>query len=76
MVPLLYIVGMEAKLAAATSTLIVTASGASGLISHFFTALEPHWNIWIINIVAVIIGNQIRCRVMAAIIVLQQYEIC
>ncbi|HEB73716.1 MAG TPA: sulfite exporter TauE/SafE family protein, partial [Candidatus Desulfofervidus auxilii] len=37
-VPLLYIAGLEAKLAAATSAMVVTFSGLSSFVSHIFTA--------------------------------------
>ena len=42
-VPLLYIAGLEAKLAAATSAMVVTFSGLSSFISHIFTAAQPNW---------------------------------
>ncbi len=64
--PLLYTAGIDAKLAAATSAFTATAGGASGFVSHIFTAVEPQWTVWILNIVAVIIGSQMGSRVMIA----------
>jgi len=64
-VPLLYIAGLEAKNAAATSALVVTASGLSSFISHLATAARPRWGIWIATVVAVLLGSQLGSRVMA-----------
>ncbi|MCD6286588.1 MAG: sulfite exporter TauE/SafE family protein [Anaerolineae bacterium] len=64
-VPLLYIAGLEAKLAAATSAFIVTCSGLSSFASHIATAAQPQWGVWIACLVAVLLGSQIGSRLMA-----------
>jgi len=64
-VPMLYIAGLEAKNAAATSALVVTASGLSSFTSHLATAAQPRWGIWIATVVAVFLGSQLGSRVMA-----------
>ena len=65
-VPLLYIAGLEAKAAAATSAFVVTCSGGSSFISHIFTAAQPNWGIWILCVFSVLIGSQLGSRLMAA----------
>ena len=42
-VPLLYMAGVSAKTAAATSALAITFSGTSSFISHLATAAYPDW---------------------------------
>jgi uncharacterized protein len=64
-VPLLYIAGLEAKMAAATSSLVVTASGLSSFISHLATAANPDWPVWIASVLAVLLGSQLGSRLMA-----------
>ena len=64
-VPLLYIAGLEARSAAATSAFVVTCSGASSFISHLATAAQPQWAIWISTVVAVLLGSQLGSRLMA-----------
>jgi uncharacterized membrane protein YfcA len=64
-VPLLYIAGLEARNAAATSAFIVTCSGTSSFISHLATAARPQWGIWIATVVAVLLGSQLGSRLMA-----------
>jgi uncharacterized membrane protein YfcA len=64
-VPLLYIAGLEARNAAATSAFIVTCSGTSSFISHLATAAQPQWGIWIATVVAVLLGSQLGSRLMA-----------
>ena len=64
-VPLLYIAGLEAKAAAATSALVVTCSGTSSFISHLATAAHPQWGVWIASVVAVLLGSQLGSRLMA-----------
>ena len=46
-VPLLYIAGLDAKMAAATSSLVVTSSGLSSFVSHLATAANPQWTVWL-----------------------------
>ena len=64
-VPLLYIVGLEARTAAATSASVVTCSGISSFVSHLATAAQPRWGIWVACAVAVLIGSQLGSRLMA-----------
>ncbi len=64
-VPLLYIAGLEAKTAAATSAFVVTCSSTSSFISHIFTAARPQWIIWVLCVLAVIGGSQLGSRLMA-----------
>jgi len=64
-VPLLYIAGLEAKMAAATSSFVVTCSGTSSFVSHLATAAQPRWGVWIACVVAVLAGSQIGSRLMA-----------
>ena len=64
-VPLLYIAGLGAKTAAATSAFVVTCSSTSGFISHIFTAAQPNWSIWILCVFSVLIGSQLGSRLMA-----------
>ncbi len=64
-VPLLYIAGLEAKAAAATSAVVVTASGLSSFTSHLATAADPNWTIWLATVIAVFLGSQLGSRLMA-----------
>jgi len=64
-VPTLYMIGLEAKVAAATSAAIVTCSGLSSFVSHLVTAARPQWSVWIACIVAVLAGSQLGSRLMA-----------
>jgi uncharacterized membrane protein YfcA len=64
-VPLLYMAGVEAKTAAATSALAVTFSGTSSLATHLATAARPDWPLWGGCVVAVFFGSQAGSRVMA-----------
>jgi uncharacterized membrane protein YfcA len=64
-VPLLYMAGLEAKAAAATSAMVVTFSGSSSFISHAATAARPVWHVWILCLLAVFLGSQIGSRLMA-----------
>ena len=64
-VPLLYIAGLEAKFAAASSAFVVTCSGISSFVSHLATAAEPQWIIWISTVLAVLLGSQLGSRLMA-----------
>lgn len=65
MVPLLYIVGLEPKAAAATSALVVTCSGLSSFISHLATAARPNWVAWLLCGIGVLAGSQAGSRLMA-----------
>ena len=64
-VPLLFMAGVEAKTAAATSALAITFSGASSFVSHIATAATPDWPLWGGCVAAVFAGSQIGSRVMA-----------
>jgi len=64
-VPLLYIAGLGAKTAAATSAFVVTCSGTSSFLSHIFTAAQPNWSIWILCVFSVLIGGQLGSHLMA-----------
>ncbi len=64
-VPLLYIAGLEARSAAATSAFVVTCSGTSSFISHLATAAQPQWGVWISSVAAVLLGSQVGSRIMA-----------
>jgi uncharacterized membrane protein YfcA len=64
-VPLLYIAGLEARNAAATSALVVTCSGLSSFASHLATAAQPQWGVWIATVGAVLLGSQLGSRLMA-----------
>jgi uncharacterized membrane protein YfcA len=64
-VPLLYIIGLDARVAAATSALTVTGSGLSSFVSHLVTAAQPQWTIWMATVVAVLLGSQLGSRLMA-----------
>jgi len=64
-VPLLYIAGLGAKTAAATSAFVVTCSGTSSFLSHVFTAAQPNWSIWILCVFSVLIGSQLGSHLMA-----------
>jgi len=64
-VPLLYMAGLEAKIAAATSAMVVTFSGSSSFISHIAAAARPVWRVSILCVVAVFLGSQIGSRLMA-----------
>jgi hypothetical protein len=64
-VPLLYMAGLDAQVAVATSALVVTASGVSSVISHIATAARPNWVIWLSCAVAVFLGSSLGSRLMA-----------
>jgi uncharacterized membrane protein YfcA len=64
-VPILYIVGLEAKMAAATSAFVVTCSGLSSFVSHLATAAQPQWGVWLSTLLAVFLGSQLGSRLMA-----------
>jgi uncharacterized membrane protein YfcA len=64
-VPLLYIAGLEAKAAAATSAFVVTFSGTSSFLSHIVTAAQPRWTVWLLCVMAVFTGSQLGSRLMA-----------
>ncbi len=63
-VPLLYICGLEAKAAAATSAFVVTGSATSGFLSHLPTA-DLHWGVTVATAAAVLLASQLGSRLMA-----------
>jgi len=64
-VPLLYMAGISAKTAAATSALAITFSGISSFVSHMVTAAKPNWLLWGACVVSVFFGSQLGSHVMA-----------
>jgi uncharacterized membrane protein YfcA len=64
-VPLLYIAGLEARNAAATSACVVTCSGLSSFASHLAAAAQPHWEVWLATTGVVLLGSQLGSRLMA-----------
>jgi len=64
-VPLLFIMGLDTKLAAATSAVVITFSGTSSFISHIALAAHPDWLMWGLSVAAVFIGSRIGSRLMA-----------
>ena len=65
-VPLLYIAGLEARMAAATSMFVVTCSATSGFLSHILTAAQPQWTLWIPCLISVLIASQLGSHLMVA----------
>ncbi len=64
-VPLLYMAGIEAKMAAATSAVAITFSGISSFLSHLATAAKPDWALWGACVGSVFLGSQLGSHVMA-----------
>ncbi len=65
-VPLLYMAGIDAKAAAATSALAVTFSGMSSFLSHIAIAAKPDWVLWGECVLAVFLGSQLGSNFMAS----------
>lgn len=63
-VPLLYVIGLDMKIAAATSAFVVTCSGISSLLSHMTLQAQPQWLIWVPCVIAVLAGSQLGSRLM------------
>jgi len=63
-VPLLYICGLGAKAAAATSAVVVTGSALSGFLAHLPTA-ELHSGMTLATAASVLLGSQVGSRLMA-----------
>ena len=63
-VPILLVSGLEAKEAAATSSLIVTCAAVSGLLGHLPKA-HFHPFLTLTTIAAVLVGSQVGSRLMA-----------
>jgi len=64
-VPLLYIAGLPAKAAAATSSFVVTCSGLASFFSHILTAARPNTLLWSMCAAAVLAGSQLGSRFMS-----------
>jgi len=64
-VPLLTLAGLDARTAAATSSLAVTFSGVSSFTAHLATAARPDWSLWLSSAAAVLLGSRLGSRVMA-----------
>ncbi len=62
--PMLYIIGLDMKVAVATSAFIITCSGISSFLTHMTLQAQPQWNIWIPCVIAVLIGSQLGSRLM------------
>ncbi len=65
-VPLLYMAGVDARTAAATSALAVTFSGSASFISHVATTAHPDWRLWGLCVAAVLAGSQAGSRFMSS----------
>jgi hypothetical protein len=63
-VPLLYVIGLDMKIAIATSAFVVTLSGISSFLSHMTLQAQPQWHIWIPCVIAVLAGSQLGSRLM------------
>jgi len=55
---LFYIAGLEPKLAAATSAMVVTFSGGSSFIFHIATTARPNLGLWGLCVIAVLLGGK------------------
>jgi len=64
-VPLLYLAGIDPKVAAGTSALVVAASSTSAFLSHLTTTATPDWTLWLVCLVVVLIGSQMGSHIMA-----------
>jgi len=64
-VPLLFMSGMDAKVAAATSAFVVSCAGVASFASHVATTARPQWWLWIASAGSVLIGSQLGSRMMA-----------
>ncbi|AKH97197.1 TSUP family transporter [Halanaeroarchaeum sulfurireducens] len=61
-----YMLGIEAKVAAATSALVITGAGLSSVVSHLALETTPLWTLWVGSAVAVLAGSQVGSNLMAA----------
>ncbi len=64
-VPLLYLVGLSPKAAAATSALVVVGSGLSSFVSHLIIGARPEWGVWLAAAASVFLGSEIGSRVIS-----------
>ncbi len=63
-VPLLYIAGLEPKVAAATSAIVISFSGLSSFLSHILISAKPNWILWFLCVISVFTGSQMGSRFM------------
>jgi uncharacterized membrane protein YfcA len=64
-VPMLYVAGLEAKTAAATSAVVITFSGISSFISHIAIAAKPNWPIWLACTLSIFLGSKLGSHFMS-----------
>jgi len=64
-VPVLYILGLDPKIAAASSSMIISFSALSGLISHLLLEFSVRPFLWGASIISVLVGSQLGSRYMA-----------
>ena len=64
-VPLLFMTGIDAKVAAATSAFVVSCAGVSSFASHVATTAQPQWWLWVASAGSVFMGSQLGSHVMA-----------
>jgi len=64
-VPILLLVGLPGKVAAATSSFTVMVSSLSTFVSHLLTVRSPRWGLWLLCCAAVLVGSQAGSRYMA-----------
>ncbi len=65
-VPLLFMAGLDPRVAAATSTVAITCSAASSLVAHLGLSARPDWILWGGCALAVYLGSLLGSHVMAA----------
>jgi len=56
--PLLYVLGMDLRTAAATSAIIITGGGISSLLSHMALAAQPDVFLWVLSGASVFLGSR------------------
>jgi len=56
--PLLYVLGMDLRTAAATSAIIITGGGISSLLSHLALAAQPDVFLWVLSGASVFLGSR------------------
>ena len=56
--PLLYVLGMDLRTAAATSAIIITGGGISSLLSHIALAARPDIFLWVLSGASVFLGSR------------------
>lgn len=56
--PLLYVLGMGLRMAAATSAIIITGGGISSLLSHMALAAQPDVFLWVLSGASVFLGSR------------------